>query len=378
MPHMGIGSEFIREHLVFALDVLRRRWLLLALPILLAALLSAFAVKFAPTKYTAKSLILLQAANRSIGGSNTIQRSSTYEQVRAIEAWLKSDHVLAGILPQIKAFPPAKSPAELFIQTRALGASLTFELVGGSILEVGLEGRNPVGLGRDLEVILSRLMEGLTGPEQNIFSAPQFVLMRRSEDVAIAETALMKAINEGGFQAPLQVRAELQQLWTMTQRRGNASYDMSSSAEPPPETASDDDKRAFAAANRLRLAISENPKVVQNLERLYGVYQAALDRFQALQNQAGGARGNNYVGIFDSPDDLLIIGRPKDPIVGESVARKLAVAGILLSVIGGCGLVFLVELFAGLLRTRRDHENASGLQVVGRVSRIPRKKLAHG
>ena len=232
--------------------------------------------------------------------------------------------------------------------------------------------------GRDLEVILSRLMEGLTGPEQNIFSAPQFVLMRRSEDVAIAETALMKAINEGGFQAPLQVRAELQQLWTMTQRRGNASYDMSSSAEPPPETASDDDKRAFAAANRLRLAISENPKVVQNLERLYGVYQAALDRFQALQNQAGGARGNNYVGIFDSPDDLLIIGRPKDPIVGESVARKLAVAGILLSVIGGCGLVFLVELFAGLLRTRRDHENASGLQVVGRVSRIPRRKLAHG
>ncbi len=372
---MGIPTETLREHIVFVIDVIRRRWLLLCLPVLVAGILGVVAVKLSPTKYTATSLLLLQGANRTAGGAGPIQQMNTVEQVRALEAWLKSDQVLTDLLPQMTDYKPPSSPAELLIQTRILAASLSLQLVGTSVLEISLQGRRPQGLGRSLEVVISRLMEGLTGPEQNVLSAPQFMLMRRSEDVALTENALMSAIERAGFQAPLQVRAELQQLWAMDQRRtaGPSAGDWISRPAVP-SNAPDNDKGADAA-QRLRAAISTDPRLVQELERLYASYQMALDRQENLRKQAAPAR-SNYVSIFDSPDNLLVIGRPKDPIFGESIAKKPAIAGILLSILAAGGLVFLAELFDGRLRTRKDHENVSGLPVVARIGKIQAAKTA--
>jgi len=370
-----MGPDFIREQIVFALDIIRRRWLLLLIPVLLTGVVAVLLVKLSPKKYTATSLILLQAANRPAPGSVTMQRSGTFEQVRAAEAWLKSDHVLAGLLPKLTGYRVPDTPEDLAIETRILATSLAFDIVGGgNVLQISLDGPNKKGLGRNLEIILSRLMEGLTGPEQNIFSASQFVLMRRSEDVTVAETDLMKAIEQRGFQTPLQVRTELQQLWKLT--RGNESSGSSSDqsgAPPRQDAAAANDTSQLA--DRLRRAISSDPDAVAELERLYAVYQDAVDRYESIQNQMGTGRGSNYVSIFDSPQDLLIIGRPQDPILGQSAARKMGIAAILMSGIVGCGLVFMVELFAGLLRTRKDYESTSGLPVVARMAKIPKRTL---
>lgn len=353
-----MGSEILREYLVLALDILRKRWRLFFAPIAVAVLFSVVAVEIAPIKYSASSLIMLQAANRSPGALGGPQNANTLEQVQSVAAWLKSDQVLAEILPQMSGYTPPDSPIGMMAQMRVLAASLSLEMVGNSVLQIKMEASRPQGLGRNLEIVLARLMEGLTGPEQNIFSAPQFVQLRRSEDTAAAEAALMRAIEANGFQAPMQTRTALHQLWAMERNRratGNASPAGGNGQE--------------SAEDRLRRSIIDDPAKIAELERLYAAYQSAAEKQSASQGQAGPPR-SNYVSIFSSPDDLLIIGRPKDPLVGESAARKLAIAGVLLSVIMGCGLVLIAEVIGGPLRTRQEYETASGLPVLARLGKI--------
>lgn len=346
---MGIGSEILREYLVLFLDIVRKRWLLMVIPIAVAGVLSMGAMKLAPTKYTASSLILLQAANRAPGSFGGGGYTNTVEQVQAVEAWLKSDQVLAELVPRMAGSTPPKTPLQSIIQRRALAASLSLEVVGNSVLQIRMESNKPQGLGRNLEMVLARLMEGVTGPEQNIFSAPQFVRLRRDEEAAAAEAALMRAIEADDVQAPAQIRAGLQQLWTMTRNIRSPGQ-----AEE---------------ADRLRRSISDDTEKLAELERLYAAYRDAVDRQAAFQAHAGASR-SNYVSFFNSPDDLLIIGRPSDPIAGESSARKIAMAGMLLSLVLGGGLVVLAELMSCVLRTRREFEMTSGVPVVARIGKI--------
>lgn len=356
---MNTAFEVIREYAVYGLAVLRRRWIFIFLPVALMLLLASFAVQLAPTKYVTKSLILLQSANRSaIGFSAQGGHASTIEQVRAIEAWVKSDEVLSEILPRILDRAEPLSPGELSAQMRALRASLSFELVGNAALEVRLEGAKSEGLGNKLEVILSRIMEGLTGPERSILSAQQFMLVRYGEQVKATEAALERAIEAAGYQDSIEVKAALRQLAAMSRQPGSGME-----ASPGAEEAS------------LRTAISDSPETVRELAALYAAHETAAENFAALEAQARVGR-SNYVGIFDSPDNLLIIGRPKDPIEGESVARKLAILGVLLSIVGGAATIILLELMSGVLRTRGDYESTSGLPVVARLAKYDSKTHA--
>lgn len=352
---MNSAFEAIREYAVYGLSVLRRRWLYFCVPVALTILLASFAVQLAPKKYVAKSLILLQGANRSAMGFGAQGgHANAIEQVRAIEAWAKSDQVLSEILPRISDGPKPLSPGELFVAMRALRASLTFELVSNAALEVTLEGKESSGLGHKLEIILARIMEGLTGPERSILSAQQFMLLRYEEQVKATEAALHSAIEAAGLENSPEVRSALGELAAM------------SSGRPTPGTETAVWPRPDEAG--LRAAISDDPDTVRRLVALYSANQAASDDFSALQAQAGTGR-SNYVGIFDSPDNLLIIGRPKDPIAGESSARKLAMLAVLLAITGSGAAIVLLELMSGVLRTRGEYESASGIPVVARLAR---------
>ena len=300
----------------------------------------------------------------SLTGGNAVTETSLHrgallavEQVNAIEAWLKSDQVLAPLLPRLSGYKPATEPGARVGQMRAFRNALSLELVGGSVLQIRLEGSKPKGLGRDLEIILSRLMEGLTGPEQNIFSAPQFVLMQRGDELAAADAALDNAIHASGTNDPAAVIRDLRQLSGMT--TGSLPGMRSSGAsQVDPQ-----------AVEELRRRISNDPSVSRHLEQLYAARQRAQAALDAMRSQAGGR--SNYVGIFDAPDNLLVIGRPADPVVGESKGRKLAIAGVLASILLGAALVFAVEFLAGPLRTRKDFEDALGVPVIARVGHLP-------
>ena len=362
---MFLGSDALRENLIFALDILRKRWRLIVAPIAVAIALALMAVEVAPTKYSASSLIMLQAANRTPGGIGGPQQGNTVEQMLAVEAWLKSDEVLAEIVPQMAGYEAPNSPIEKLIQMKLLASSLSLEMVGNSVIRIKMDGAKPEGLGHNLEVVLSRLMEGLTGPEQNIFSAPQFVQMRRGEETVACETALMRAIEALDVQAPLQIRTQLHQIWAMT-RNSRVASGMSSSPEKT-ETYGNDAQPG--TIDNLRRAISTDAAKVAELETLYAAYQDAADKEAEFKARAGQSR-SNYVSIFNSPDDLLIVGRPKDPLAGESSARKLAIAGVLLSIVLGFGLAIVSELLGGVLRTRKEYETVSGLPVLARIPKL--------
>ena len=365
-------NQNVSEYAVLGLDILRRRWLVFLLPIALAVPLAALAIQFAPTKYVAKSLILLQSANRT-ANTGGFGRQNLVEQVAAIDAWLKSDHVLRDLLPHIKGPGNSADPKAISAMIREARSSIWLSLVGGSALEVSFIGRSPEGLSRKLEVVLARIMEGLTGPENGIFNASQFLLIQRSEASRQAEEALDEAISRAGAENPEFVRSQLQRLYDADQRpRSRFAVDPKSSVtterstelvstpqEPAPET------------SQTEQAIFSDPQVVKELRRYFDGFQQAQLEYQALKDRLSSRQGN-YVGIFDSAENVLVVGRPQDPIFGESPARKLAIAIVFLSIIGGFGLVWLVEtLFSGL-RTRKEFESLSGLPVIARLQKLPR------
>jgi len=252
------------------------------------------------------------------------------------------------------------------VQKLLLAASLSLDVVSNSVLQITMASNQPEGLGRTLETVLARLMEGLTGPEQSIFSAPQFMKMRRKEELANAEMALIRAIEASGAANPQKLRSDLQRLWAMGRNVKTFSFGQEPTIDLAPATAN---AAQTEAAQQLRSSIELSAPVLTNLERLYAAYQDATEKLAAVQSQPGAVR-SNYVSIFSSPDDLLIIGRPQDPLTGENAARKIAIAGVLLSMILGAGLVVLAEMMGGPLRTRRDFEAAADIPVLARLPKL--------
>jgi hypothetical protein len=118
-------------------------------------------------------------------------------------------------------------------------------------------------------------------------------------------------------------------------------------------------------------AIFADPQLVKELRRYFDGFQQAQLEYQALKDRLSSRQGN-YVGIFDSAENVLVVGRPQDPIFGESPARKLAIAIVLLSIIGGFGLVWIVEMLFSGLRTRHEFESLSGLPVIARLQKLSR------
>ncbi|MGQ0458017.1 MAG: Wzz/FepE/Etk N-terminal domain-containing protein [Hyphomicrobium sp.] len=371
-------QDLIREYLVLALNMLRRRWRLLFWPIVLATALGAAAVIMMPKKYVSTSLILLQSANRGAGQapSNSFGRERALMQVAAVNAWIKSDQVLTSLLPQLLDGQDVTDPAVIYAAINVLRASLSLELLDGSTLEVRLAGGSPNGLARKLEIIVGRIMEGLTGPDQSILNASQFLTIRAREDVASSYQTLTREIAKAGFK---DVDATIEELGRMSgvsvraaaaQGSGPAvSGNNDAAGVAAPQGGAAGDQKDDAA---LREQLAKLP-AVGSLQRLFESYWRAKTRAEALgvADRQPHFGGTNWVGIFDSPGNLLLIGRPQDPLYGESPAKKLAVAGILLGAFGGAGLILLVELLAARIKTRSEFEAIAGIPVIARLCKLP-------
>lgn len=353
------------ERILFTLDGVRRHWILFILPLLIALPIAAAVWKLAPKKYEAKSTILMLSANRGpdwSGGSVGFPRQSALEQVTVLEAWLKSEHVMAELLPQLLDDPAPMTPEERSIQTSILRSSLTLQLVGSAVLEIQLEGAKASGLGRKLEIIITRLLEGVLNPEAGILSAPQLIVARREAAVREAEVALAREIATAKIQSPDEVMSRLQSLYALKQDAARSPSRPPGSSEP-----------SAAALNQqvddARAAIARDPAVVARLERLYQVLEEARAAYREINERTGAAQ-SSYVRVFDAPERLTVIGRPRDPLIGTSPGRKYAVAVMFLAGLASLGLVGLAVLLDPRLRIGEDFEIASGLPVVARLGKV--------
>ncbi len=355
------------ERIVFLLMGLRRHWLLLLLPLVIAAPLAVLTWKFTPTKYEAKSTILMLSANRGSdwsGGASGFPRQNAVEQIAVLEAWLKSDHVLGELLPQLVDGPVPTDPAALSIMTSVLRRSLSLQLIGAAVLEIQLDGSQAKGLGRKLETIVARLMEGVLNPEAGILSSVQLIIAHREEAAQEAEAALNHAIAAAGLESPERVKAQLQALRLLKLNR-----QPSTSALRMERTSTREPGSAISQLGEARAAISSDPKIVATLESLFDTSENAHTALQQIRDK-GDPSATSYVRVFDAPERLTVIGRPRDPLMGTSPGRKYAIAIMLLAVLSSLGCVGAAAMLDPRLRVGEDFELVAGVPVVTRLGRL--------
>lgn len=362
--------DVILEQGVLALDTIRRRWWILALTVAITTALAFIVVKTTPHRFTTSTMILLKSANQvnwTPGGSQFPDQNAA-EQLRAIEAWMKSDHVLNDLIPQLMDKPEVLGERKLLTEKTKLRSDLRLSLIGTSILRLELDGPAGVGLSRKLEIILSNFLERLLRTDDGVLNATQLIMSRRSDDASAAEKALIAEIDALGLE-PATVIRQFRELRRLAVTRATnhipAPADPiqagNGSATPVPTTQTEDE---------IRHSISPRIEVVHRLEELYAQAVQARTMLERAQATISG-KENSYFKIFESPENLTIIGRPRDPIYGENPARKVAIAIILLSVLVGAALAFLADILSGRIRTQREFENLSELPVIGRLQRIP-------
>ncbi|HKJ61726.1 MAG TPA: Wzz/FepE/Etk N-terminal domain-containing protein, partial [Hyphomicrobiales bacterium] len=308
-------TQTISEYLVLLLDTIKRRWRVAALIIMTALPLAIIAAKITPVSYTAKSLILLHADSNNITPQSSQQ---IMEQVAAIEAWLKSDHIMRELLPQITDGTKILDPKALSIDLDIARASIHFTPLGGSALEISLDGRKPDGLGQKLEIILARIMEGLSGPDRGILSAPQFALLKRSENVEREKTALEQTVEQSGAGSTAVIENRLQALQEL-----NASIRFNRRNSTGQNTANELDDLT-KRKQEIEQLISADPAVRAKIFQQYDTYETALTDFETLQSQIS-PKSKNYFGLLDA-SGVVVVGRPQDPVIGNSLGKKIAIA----------------------------------------------------
>lgn len=348
-------TQTIAEYLVLLLDTLKRRWKIVALVLLCIIPIAIVAAKLVPARYTSKSLILLSADTNNV----TPQSSQQFmEQVAAIEAWVKSDHVMRELLPQIMDAADITDPEALSILLNIARSSIHFQLLGGSALEISLDGREPEGLGKKLEIIIARIMEGLSGPGRGILSASQFALLKRSENAEAERLKLEQIIARSGVNSPDVIESRLKALQDLnTSIRLNQQADGGSN--PGMELG-----ELTLRKREMEALISSDPAARANILGQYEIYQQALADYETLQAELA-PQGKNYFGVLDA-SGVVVVGRPQDPVFGSSPGKKIAIAILFLGLVAAGALVAAMEFLFPGIRLRSGFEELSGLPVVSR------------
>jgi hypothetical protein len=348
-------TQTIAEYFVLLLDTLKRRWKVVALVMLCIIPGAILAAKLTPVRYTSKSLILLSADSNNVTPESQQQ---FMEQVAAIEAWVKSDHIMRELLPQIMDGGDITDPEALSVLLNIGRASIHFQLLGGSALEISLDGREPEGLGKKLEIILARIMEGLSGPNRGILSASQFALLKRQESVQAERLELERVIQRAGGNSPDVIEGRLRALQDL-----NTAIRLNQSPDGRANSGSEVNELT-QRKQEMEALISSDPALRANILKRYESYQQALADYESLQAELA-PEGKNYFGVLDA-SGVVVVGRPQDPVFGNSPGKKIAIAIVFLGLVAAGALVAAMEFFFSGVRLKAGFEDLSGLPVVSR------------
>ncbi len=356
------------ERGILFLDMLRRRWKIIAVTVAVVTALAFTLVKTTPARFTTSVTIALKSANQSswAPGSSQFPDQNAIEQVRAIEVWLKSDHVLEDLLPQLLESQAPLNPRKRLEEMTKLRAALRLSPVGTSMIRLDLDGSSPDGLSRKLEIILSSFLERLLRSDDGVLSAAQFIMLRRGDDANTAEKMLVAEIQSMGLD-PIHVIRQLQELRRLTAPRSDHA---SPGTKAPPLSIPRSATAPSAAEVQIRNSISSHGDIVRRFEHFYENALRARGSVERAQTSLGQKDGT-FIRIFESPENLTIIGRPRDPLIGENPMRKVGIAMILLSFGIGLALAFLADMLDRRMRMRNEFETLSELPVIARLPRVP-------
>lgn len=190
----------------------RRRFLLI-IPVLFMLPISVVAAKLLPMPHEARTLLLLQEPGRGspflaeLTRSNEFEAQSEFESPlkQELEELLKSDLVLHKVVDDEIAEGRLVANGTVD-QVGALRNNLTLRLIGRDFIELRLRGSKAMGLGLQLETVLSRFLEALVA-EQGGTSVGQLLTKTRRDDLERAKRdaanleAMLLRILPGGLEA---------------------------------------------------------------------------------------------------------------------------------------------------------------------------------
>ena len=301
------------------IDAAWRRRYLLVVPLLIMIPVSIAAALLFPGGYVARSLMLLQET----AGNNPLAKEATAlpsdrmrERVSALRALLASDFVLGQALEDLGG--DAYSSKQRASKIQELRQAVSVDLIGGDILEFRLSGSTAEGLGRQLEIVTSRLMETLLA--QGAMSVGEILINKRQQELEAAE----------------------RQNAALKKRMADALPDT-----PSPEN------------ETLSSQIIESDKIVH----------VARETYETYKKRYGSAAANRSASLFSAPESIIVIDPPKDP--SFPVRRRLYVflSGIFAGLLLGAGLVMLAEF---LDRTVRHPDQLIALTGVPIIARLPK------
>jgi uncharacterized protein involved in exopolysaccharide biosynthesis len=414
----------VSARLYNSLEILwRRRWLIIV-PILTLGPLALLAGKYLPKTYVAHALMMLPETRADTPFTRDRASSGNMrERISGFRALLKSDRVLRDAMLDILGENVPETPRQQELWINSMSDNLSLDLVGTEFLEFRLKGTERLGLGKQLEAVTTRFLEGLLAPYNSGTTASATVLDKYRQRMVSAQ----KAYDEKAMVTPMGAtragsrpdganktdtakfalpnKSVLEILKEKSSAPGTDSVNLSEALDRArtrvatlEATRGADDAELRRAKSQLEnleqawsanaqttssVSISVAPVLVGPIDRrgksaapeIQLSSQGDLLQLEATLLEAKRAyqgylkrhtTSTNVAGgeIVSTSDRILIIDAPRDPQLPATSGIKFAMGGVLASVLLGLGLAAIAEMLDQRLRRPRQFENIAKLPIV--------------
>jgi len=381
-----------------------RQRLFLLVPLLVMIPLSILGARYLPKTYIATAFMAMQESDRN---NPFVKKSGTdytlVKRVEGLEAWLKSKHVLSGILRPYTVVDPEKDPSGFLLEIREFRKAFKLELVGNDFLRFSLKGNNPKGMGEKLEAITSKFLEGLLIPDESIQNASQAIIgfyRKKVKKIGKRQDELKRLYNrEGPVLEPgtgpvlmkehrtrlkeLQAiyRKNKQQLAEKSQLASQGQAGQGTRISGVPDTGGSISilrqleekgaglkKRIGDLKKRIGLQTAANEKpgdFEKQWRQLQEEEKAARIRMAHVSQQLVNVNIKNSLGILNAPESIKVIDAPRDPVRPATSGLKTILAGILGALFLGLTLAVLAETTDQRIYTATEITELAGAPVIG-------------
>lgn len=416
-----VAPSIVNQVSAFLAIVWRRRRLLV-LPILLGLPLSLLAAYVAPRNYVARTMFLLQEGSNDLPLARELRATETSnEKVGGLRALLRSERVLGEAARELYGAEVDNDPKALAQKRKELDDRLSMWSEAPDFIELRLNGTEPVGLGRTLELIASKLMETVLTSGTGASLAPQLVTARLAKQIGAiqakvdqltAADAKAAAIERNspagrtlqdkledlqlsrdefnvmlaGLGAPTSAFAN-SRLWLSDQVR-QASQELAAlqaaQIAGPARTSARArvlglqqaaTAQAFVVARKREVALGrpgnaagqEAANRARARARLEADLASAKLAFEAVATRFQNQSGTSGPSFIRAPERIMVIDPPKDPDLPTRSRSLLVIVGMVCALLLGVGSVALAEFLDTRIRTAADLMAASGTEILGRL-----------
>jgi hypothetical protein len=403
---------------------IRRRFLILTT--LLAGIIAVpLALVQAPRSYTARALLLLQedAAHNPLSGEARRPDTSA-DKISGLRALLRSDRLISEVLGEVRGAHFVNDARALSAAKEAMREAISVDAVGSEFFEIRLRGSHPRWMGRELEIIVARLIESIVSSDVSSSTAISFVEQRHAKRVMEASLvlsefdALRAAGTKGGdpkegwttagLREEMRVRTEAAKQAAQRLEAAKSATIAQGGTPPPSSTMANDGSMELVRllprqtnlpqgreprptqADPITIMESEaaaRAELVSLMEQLAessgdGTIpdslwaQARMPLAKRLQTAEAArrdwlerveARGSGRLDFMRAPERMVVVDPPRDPRQPSVPRSYIAIVILASAVIFGVGLSAVAELTDGRIQTARRLAAAGKWPVLGTI-----------